>query len=443
MRLSIQETGLKKIPPLLGILVLSPLVALAPAQAAPPIPYASAFDTGLAPLPAPSASRWQQANTDVARHPRGHADILRWESTQSSPPGRTEGTTPAAGAPLTPAQALQQALQAQPDLLGRTRANELTQQLATERVRQLALDVERAWVEAVTAQQALGLQRQINDAARRGLELGQRMVQVGNWSQVPWLQQQASASATAVQLAQAQQAAYTSKERLIRLMGVTNAARVSLPDQLPALPQTALQIPDLEEQALQASLALSQAVISAQRASTGLADSDAQRWQAATRQAIDAATAHEASAAVLGRWPSTAPQLDTPRVVLSHEVAEAALAQAQARTLEANIRSQAREAYFRYRTALDVAQHRTGEGVRIATAQQEETQTRYNGMLQNTWDLLASARVRLQSLEAGAQAQRDFWLAHLDLQAVLAGLSVTFSNPSAGANATTGAPQGH
>ena len=46
-------------------------------------------------------------------------------------------------------------------------------------------------------------------------------------------------------------------------------------------------------------------------------------------------------------------------------------------------------------------------------------------MLKSTWDLLASARTRIDSVDAALQAQRQVWLAHADLVAVLAGLPYT------------------
>jgi hypothetical protein len=201
---------------------------------------------------------------------------------------------------------------------------------------------------------------------------------------------------------------------------------------------------DLEEQAMRNSQALTMAKLDAQRATVGVPALDQQRWKKAARQAIEAMVETKtADSPALGALPGSAPILDTTRLVLSHDAAEAAQAQAHARELEVNTRSQAREAYFRYRTALDVAQHQMSEGVRIASAQQDETQTRYNGMIQGTWDLLASARARIQSIHTGVQAQRDFWMAHLDLQAVLAGADVNFSPPSATGSADASTSQGH
>jgi outer membrane protein TolC len=63
--------------------------------------------------------------------------------------------------------------------------------------------------------------------------------------------------------------------------------------------------------------------------------------------------------------------------------------------------------------------------LRLHTALEQESLLRYNGMLKSTWDLLASARQRIQSTQALHQAQTQAWLAWADLQAVLNGLAYT------------------
>ena len=72
---------------LAALLAALPLLAAAgaddPAAAVPPLPYRSAL-----PPPAPVAEQdipWKQANEAVARFPRGHADVLRWEERQAPP----------------------------------------------------------------------------------------------------------------------------------------------------------------------------------------------------------------------------------------------------------------------------------------------------------------------------------------------------------------------
>ena len=117
---------------------------------------------------------------------------------------------------------------------------------------------------------------------------------------------------------------------------------------------------------------------------------------------------------------------------LRHAMEDAIRALAEADTLSSSTRSGAREAYGRCRSAYDLARHQRDDVVLWRTTLQEETQARYNGMLLSTWDLLASAGARIRSVNAALLAQRDFWLAHTDLQGVLAGLDIDFSAETSG-----------
>ena len=87
---------------LLAAALAATLPALAPAAepsdpAAPvtPLAYRSALPTPTDLAEEPVA--WKQANQDVARFPRGHADVLRWEERQE----REAGTAPATPAART------------------------------------------------------------------------------------------------------------------------------------------------------------------------------------------------------------------------------------------------------------------------------------------------------------------------------------------------------
>ena len=52
----------------------------------------------------------------------------------------------------------------------------------------------------------------------------------------------------------------------------------------------------------------------------------------------------------------------------------------------------------------------------------------YNGMFISTWQLLAQARATAQAVATATEAQRDFWLADVDLQ-----LALYSTSPGAGA----------
>ena len=347
--------------------------------------------------------------------------------------------------PLLPQQALQLALQKQPALF-------LTPQMAAQEkaevvaaVGQLRHRLDRAWISAVAAQQALGTVRAGHEAAQTAASLAQRMVKVGNWSKVPLLQAQLLESASATQVAQAQLEAMSSSEDLVKLMGLWGQQAHDLPAQLPQLlpqlPPAPLAWAGLEAQALQNHLALATAAFNARSAQAQVRPQDVQALQntlASTARSLGASSASALQAAAISA-PELPAQLARPR----HALMEALTEQAHADTLAANIRSQAREAWFRYRSAWDAARHQRDVVLPLSTALQEETQLRYNGMLQSTWELLASARARLDSVQTVTQSQRDFWLAHTDFQAVLAGVTVNFAPPSGPNSSGANAAQGH
>ena len=82
-------------------------------------------------------------------------------------------------------------------------------------------------------------------------------------------------------------------------------------------------------------------------------------------------------------------------------------------------RSEAREAYLRYRTAFDLARHYRHEIVPLRLRIAEENVLRYNGMLIGVFELLADARVQIQAVIGAIEAQRNFWQAEADLRMAL------------------------
>ena len=94
----------------------------------------------------------------------------------------------------------------------------------------------------------------------------------------------------------------------------------------------------------------------------------------------------------------------------------------QADRLARQVRADVHNALAAFRLASQTAQHTQAQVLRLHIELSQETLLRYNGMLKSTWDLLASVRTRIDSVDAALQAQRQRWLAHADLMAVLAGL---------------------
>ena len=79
--------------------------------------------------------------------------------------------------------------------------------------------------------------------------------------------------------------------------------------------------------------------------------------------------------------------------------AELAYMQAANRLAEkaVNIRSEARSAYTAYRSTYDIARHYRDAVVPLRTMIEEESLLTYNGMITNTFELLADTRAKINA----------------------------------------------
>jgi outer membrane protein TolC len=107
-------------------------------------------------------------------------------------------------------------------------------------------------------------------------------------------------------------------------------------------------------------------------------------------------------------------------------------------------RSQAREAYQIYRSGYDIAARYRNEVLPLRKIISDEMVLRYNAMMIDVFALLTEARQRVVSTTSGVAAQRDFWLAAVDLDAAISGggLSATRGEGSSMSSAPDGA-DGH
>lgn len=377
--------------------------------------------------PTPSGADWAAANHTVARYPRGHIDILRAE-----PPLNT----PDAAAPATPVwsleQVLQSALSTRPDLLAHPGMGLQDQTELRVQTQAFVLSTQAAWLEAITAQQAWLQQQNVLHAAEAGAELAQRMRQVGNWPAARHMQEELTLWQVRAQHLQAQNQAQQAQAKLWRLLNHRNTAQTpftpaALPKQLPALPSgPQASVNTLEEQALQQHPRWPLLHVAALQQQQGLPAGTAEQLQQAIQNALQ--QAH-------GQWPAT---LNPATLRLPASALHAWETQAQADALERQIRADVRLALSAWHTSRQLAQQSRQDVQRLQDALHEETQLRYNGMLASTWDLLASARAQAQADSAALLAERDAWLAHLQLQAVLSGLP--YNAPAASAAAESAAP---
>ena len=109
----------------------------------------------------------------------------------------------------------------------------------------------------------------------------------------------------------------------------------------------------------------------------------------------------------------------TARVARAEAVYMQAAHKVAQRAIEA--RSEARESYFGYRNAYDLAKHYRDEVIPLRKKVSDETLLRYNGMLVSVFELLADSREQAGAVSSYIDALKTFWLAQADLEAALGG----------------------
>jgi outer membrane protein TolC len=301
---------------------------------------------------------------------------------------------------------------------------------AAQSVLQLAADTRRAWVRAVAAQQSVVYLRDAKEAAEAGAELAHRMAQVGNWSALQRTREQLLLADAAAQLARAEQAAVATREQLNRLLGLSGTrTSYTLPDRLPPLPQAAPELGDVQALALRDRLD----VRSAQAQNTAVADSLGLTHATSVINAMELGVVRNTTFendADRSKKTKRGFELDLPLPLFDWGQARNGRAEAQYMQSAARVRdvgvlaaSEAREAWQGWNTAYALARRYRDEVLPLRKKVNEEMVLRYNGMLASVWELLGETRASMLAVNAGIEAQRDFWLADTDLQLVLTGSS--------------------
>jgi Outer membrane efflux protein len=165
--------------------------------------------------------------------PPGVADAF----TQGNLPlTQAQAAAPLLQNPLQQADAVQLALRNSPALhADRQRGQQA--ELAAAAITQV-MQVRQAWVRAVAAQQSLAYARQVYDSAEASAELARRMQATGNFSKLMRVRQQVFYAAAATQLATSQHQLTSTREELVRALGLNDeqAGQMRLPQRLPDLP---------------------------------------------------------------------------------------------------------------------------------------------------------------------------------------------------------------
>ena len=289
----------------------------------------------------------------------------------------------------------------------------------------LAADTRRAYFQAVAAKQSLVYMRQAAQATEASAELAQRMASVGNWSKLDHAREQVFHVEVTAQLARAEHAAQASRERLVRLMGLSGGdAQIRLPERLPALPDQPEMPADIESAAIAQRLDVQIAKMETEYTARTLGLTRATRFVNVLEAGYQNKSETGESRADGYEVELSLPLFDwgTART----RRAEALYMRSLMRTADVAVqaRSEVREHYSAYRTSFDVSRRYRDEIVPLRKRVSEEVLLRYNGMLVSVFELLADARAQIASINAAIDAQRDFWIADSELNFAMNGGSL-------------------
>lgn len=292
----------------------------------------------------------------------------------------------------------------------------------------LTIDVRRAYVRALAAQQRLALLEQARQTADASAQMMKQLGETGAANKLDQARVSAFYADLSIQVAQARLAVTTSREALTRILGLWGSdLAYRLPARLPVLPAAVDTLADVEVDAMRrrvdlivlryeiVTLAKSANFVNATRYLSFLELGLGYRNEVET-----GSTGEQTSKNRYGiELGIVIPVFDTgqARMTSAHEIYMRAINRLVERSV--NARSEARVAYATYRATYDIAKYYQSRIVPLRRQISSEVLLRYNGMLTDVFEVLIEERERINASIGALDALRDYHLAVADLQAAL------------------------
>lgn len=324
---------------------------------------------------------------------------------------------------------------------------------AAEATLRLAADVRRAWINAVSAWETVSYLNRAQTTADAASELAKKLGETGALPKSGQAREHVFYAELAGQTARARMEARLAKEELTRLMGLWGSdVDYSIPNALPSLPKGVKAKRAIEAEALQnrVDLDIARLELEALAKSYGLTEATRYLTDLELMTGVEIEKEEEENGSsknvVTGNvdLEFVIPIFDTGKA----RMRKAELSYMQAANLLAeravNIRSEARGAYDAYRSTYDIARHYRNSVVPLRKKIEDESVLTYNGMITNTFELLADTRAKIDSNILSLDAKRDFWLADVSLgTAIYGGGGAAAASEGGGEAAAAPAAGGH
>ncbi len=323
---------------------------------------------------------------------------------------------------------------------------------AAEETLRVATDARKAWITAVAAFEAASLVRQTQETADAASELAAELGKTGYLGRDDQAREHAFAAELAGQRAQADLAAKLAKEDLTRTLGLyASDVNYFVPDALPALPKAAAR-KNFESEALAGRVDLAGAKLELEAVALEYRLSDRTRVVSDFALAAGTEIERELEGGERHSTQTNSVDLEVAFEIPIFDSGAARLRKGEVAYMKAahqlaqkavEVRSEARAAHLAWTGTYQIAQHYRDNVLPLRKIIEEEALLSYNGMITNTFELLADTRARMQSNLLEASARRDFWLADASMSAVLYGGGGSSVPGTGAATATAEAPAGH
>jgi outer membrane protein TolC len=325
-----------------------------------------------------------------------------------------------------------------------------------EAVLRLAAEARRQYYRTVAANQQVGFLQQALATAESASELAKQLGETGALNKLEQAREHAFYTELGAQLARARIQQKIERERLVRQLGLWGRdIDFRLPSSLPQLPSRLAGAQEIEQQALRRrvdlealrydlnALAGQYGLNQATRFVTDVELAGISNYERKKKVTVDADGEVEIEREKVKRRGLEV-EFEIPiydfgqaNVRNAQEIYMAAANRLAERAI--NVRSEAREAYLRYRGNFDLARYYQSRVLPLRKTIQDETLLHYNGMLVDVTRLITDARARILSNVEAINARRDFWIAATDLKAALVGGGIASGGDMSGG---TGAPAG-